>query len=248
MDGFLVNAKYEPIKRIGHGSYGSVYLARRKGAGSGQSFVVLKRVLIAEEGSKEAVEAHNEVKLLQRLRHKNIVAYKDSFVHDGALCIVMAYCAGGDVHTQIKTAREAGLRFTQDQVVDWLSQILEALAYLHEDKKILHRDLKSQNVFLVPEKAVALEDWVPRRDDPSVPRPKLKGGEELASMEANCLLHITHRTSNGWLFGVKDGSSQKGYFPASKVQMLASPGNVTVKLGTLASQSHSTVPTSWLAR
>eukprot|EP00286_Rhodomonas_abbreviata_P022449 CAMPEP_0181299854 /NCGR_PEP_ID=MMETSP1101-20121128/6574_1 /TAXON_ID=46948 /ORGANISM="Rhodomonas abbreviata, Strain Caron Lab Isolate" /LENGTH=126 /DNA_ID=CAMNT_0023405043 /DNA_START=309 /DNA_END=685 /DNA_ORIENTATION=+ len=126
MDGFLVNDKYEPVKRIGHGSYGSVYLARRKWAGSGKSFVVLKRVLLLEEGSKEGAEAHNEVRLLQRLRHRNIVLYKDSFIHDGALCIVMSYCAGGDVHSQIKTVRDAGLTFTVDQVLEWLVQVLEA--------------------------------------------------------------------------------------------------------------------------
>ena len=42
-----------------------------------------------------------QVKLLQRLRHKNIVAYRDSFVHDTYLCIVMAYCAGGDLQAQV---------------------------------------------------------------------------------------------------------------------------------------------------
>jgi len=98
-----------------------------------------------------------QVKLLQRLRHKNIVAYRDSFVHDNYLCIVMAYCAGGDLQAQIKCAREAGVIFTREQVVDWTSQILEALRYLHQDKHILHRDLKSQNVFLVPERVLVRE-------------------------------------------------------------------------------------------
>lgn len=117
MDGMrtdqLINDKYTAIKKIGHGSYGSVYLARRV---KGDGYVVLKRVFVVEEGSKEYQEAHNEVKMLQRLRHRNIVAYKDSFVHDGHLCIVMSYCAGGDIHSQIKAARQAGVLFTPDQV------------------------------------------------------------------------------------------------------------------------------------
>ncbi|MGB1605236.1 MAG: protein kinase domain-containing protein, partial [Promethearchaeia archaeon] len=73
----MLGDKYEPVKRIGHGSYGSVYLARPKRSRGG--FVVLKRVFVVEEGAKEHREAINEVKLLQRLRHKNIVAYRDSF-------------------------------------------------------------------------------------------------------------------------------------------------------------------------
>ena len=72
------------------------------------------------------------VRLLQRLRHKNIVAYRDSFVHDNYLCIVMAYCAGGDLQAQIKCAREAGMLFTREQVVDWIAQLIEALRYLHQ--------------------------------------------------------------------------------------------------------------------
>ncbi|EKX49520.1 hypothetical protein GUITHDRAFT_67704 [Guillardia theta CCMP2712] len=157
MEGGIVADRYEAIKRIGHGSYGSVYLARRRGTTS--SFVVLKRVFVVEEGSKEHKEAINEVKMLQRLRHRNIVAYKDSFIRDSHLCIVMAFCSGGDLHSQIRAARSSSRTFTMEQVLEWLAQILEALRYLHEEKRILHRDLKSQNVFIVPERQMALGDF-----------------------------------------------------------------------------------------
>lgn len=59
MERGLLGDKYEPVKRIGHGSYGSVYLARQQQGGSG--YVVLKRVFVVEEGAKEHREAINEV-------------------------------------------------------------------------------------------------------------------------------------------------------------------------------------------
>ena len=204
MEGALLGDKYEPVKRIGHGSYGSVYLAKPRH--NAATFVVLKRVFVVEEGAKEHLEAINEVKLLQRLRHKNIVAYRDSFVHDNYLCIVMDYCAGGDLQVQIKCAREAGVLFTRDQVVDWLSQILEALRYLHQDKHILHRDLKSQNVFVVPERVLVTKRCQalppatqPQNTQPpkSAPKETSKSESEAAAipwqLEEGDMVYVTHR-------------------------------------------------------
>ena len=195
----MLGDKYEPVKRIGHGSYGSVYLARPKRSRGG--FVVLKRVFVVEEGAKEHREAINEVKLLQRLRHKNIVAYRDSFVHDNYLCIVMAYCAGGDLQAQIKTARDAACLFTREQVIDWLAQLVEALRYLHQEHHILHRDLKSQNIFLVPERTLVTRST--RALPPPPPAPAGAGAGALArpdapapaswELQAGQSVYVTHR-------------------------------------------------------
>ena len=92
---------------------------------------------------------------MQKLRHPNIVSYKDSFTDkDGNLCIVMVYCEAGDMYKRIITTKEKGESFKETQILDWISQTVlfpstQALAihYLH-NQKILHRDLKSQNLFL----------------------------------------------------------------------------------------------------
>jgi serine/threonine protein kinase len=57
----------------------------------------------------------------------------------------MTYCEGGDIYDKIRDAN--GKHFTEDQVLDWFTQILLALHHLH-GKRILHRDLKAQNIFL----------------------------------------------------------------------------------------------------
>ena len=88
----------------------------------------------------------NEVRLLQRIRHTNIVSYKDSYVdREQYLNIVMIYCDGGDIYTKIKASK--GKNFPEEMIIDWLVQMALALLYLHE-RKILHRDMKTQNIFL----------------------------------------------------------------------------------------------------
>lgn len=86
------------------------------------------------------------MRLLQKIRHSNIVAYKDSYVdREQYLNIVMVYCDGGDIYSKIKGMK--GKNFTEDQILDWMVQMSLALFYLHE-RKILHRDMKTQNIFL----------------------------------------------------------------------------------------------------
>jgi NIMA (never in mitosis gene a)-related kinase len=53
----------------------------------------------------------------------------------------MDYCDGGDLHSRIKAQR--GILFTEDQILDWFVQITLALKHVH-DRKVLHRDIKSQ--------------------------------------------------------------------------------------------------------
>jgi len=134
---------YELVKTIGGGNFGQVYLARHRLEGKNY---VLKKVKTRDMSSKDRENTENEVRLLQKLRHANIVGYKDSFLdREQFLNIVMVYCEGGDMYTKIKNAK--GKNFTEDQILEWFAQILLAIHYLHE-RRILHRDLKTQNIFL----------------------------------------------------------------------------------------------------
>lgn len=83
-----------------------------------------------EDKVRENIE--NELKLLQKLRHTNIVSFKDSFTDkDGNLCIVMVYCEMGDMHLKIKQTKERGKSFTEAQILDWFMQTALAIYYLH---------------------------------------------------------------------------------------------------------------------
>ncbi|KAL4507112.1 hypothetical protein ABPG72_001905 [Tetrahymena utriculariae] len=134
---------YETVKLIGSGAFGQVYLVKHKRE---DKMYVNKKIKTRDMSQKDRENTENEVRLLQKLRHANIVAYKDSYMdREQYLNIVMIHCEGGDMHNRIKNQK--GKNFPEDQIQDWLAQMALALFYLHE-KKILHRDLKTQNIFL----------------------------------------------------------------------------------------------------
>uniref|UniRef100_A0A8C6W6W7 non-specific serine/threonine protein kinase n=1 Tax=Nannospalax galili TaxID=1026970 RepID=A0A8C6W6W7_NANGA len=92
---------------------------------------------------KEA--AKKEVVLLAKMKHPNIVTFFSSFQESSRLLIVMEYCDGGDLMKRIQ--RQRGILFSEDQILGWFVQISLGLKHIH-DRKILHRDIKAQNIFL----------------------------------------------------------------------------------------------------
>lgn len=74
------------------------------------------------------------------------------------LCIVMDYCEGGDMFHKIAKQKELGTLFPEHQIVTWLTQMALAMNYVH-DKKILHRDLKTQNIFLTSKGDIKIGDF-----------------------------------------------------------------------------------------
>ncbi|KAK3579311.1 hypothetical protein CHS0354_029593 [Potamilus streckersoni] len=144
--------QFELIKSIGKGSYGEVTLARHK---RDRKQYVLKKINLKKASNRERKSAEQEAKLLSKLKHPNIVSYKDSFEKDGFLYIAMQYCDGGDLYNRLK--EQHGALLEERQLVEWFVQIAMALQYMHE-RNILHRDLKTQNIFLTKSKIIKVGD------------------------------------------------------------------------------------------
>jgi len=136
--------KYDPIRLVGKGSFGSVYLVRRRRDGA---HFVLKNMQIRNVPEKELQSYQNEVRLLTELEHPGIVSHIESFI-DGDkqhMCIVMGYCEGGDLAAFLK--HKKGVPMRESEVLYHFVQMALALLFMHE-KNILHRDLKTQNIFI----------------------------------------------------------------------------------------------------
>lgn len=107
---------------------------------------------------KEQQSALLEANLLRQLKHVNIVSYTASFVEKGVLIIIMEYCEVGDLSHHIKKKKENKERFTEDEILNWFIQIAIALEYIH-GRKVIHRDIKTSNIFLTGNGTVKLGDF-----------------------------------------------------------------------------------------
>ncbi|KAM7143061.1 serine/threonine-protein kinase Nek1 isoform 8-T13 [Molossus nigricans] len=145
--------KYVKLQKIGEGSFGKAILV--KSAEDGRQYVI-KEINISRMSNKEREESRREVAVLANMKHPNIVQYRESFEENGSLYIVMDYCEGGDLFKRINAQK--GILFQEDQILDWFVQICLALKHVH-DRKILHRDIKSQNIFLTKDGTIQLGDF-----------------------------------------------------------------------------------------
>ena len=134
-------------KALGKGAFGSVRIVTRK---EDKKIYAMKSVNIGKLDNKEKEAALNEVRILASLNHPNIIGYKEAFYDEPSktLNIVMEYADDGDIAQKIKENLKRRLRFEESTLWEWIIQILEGLKYLH-DNKIMHRDLKCANIFLM---------------------------------------------------------------------------------------------------
>ena len=137
---------YKKLRKIGKGTYSTVWLAQH--TQSLRHFAV-KEVQTRNLDQKELTNQINEVDVLRKLSHPNIVKYHEDFVDkpSGNLCIVMEHCEGGDLQSLIKRNKAKGLRFSEQTVVGYFYQLVLGLRELHA-QRIIHRDLKTANILL----------------------------------------------------------------------------------------------------
>ena len=100
------------------------------------------------------------------LKHPNVIEYYDSFLHERAtMMIVMEYAAGGTLYDLLESKAAQSAYLDEDQEIAFLfAQIVLSMHLIHS-RNILHRDLKSQNIFLSRNRdfvKVKISHWVNR--------------------------------------------------------------------------------------
>ena len=146
---------YEIIKKIGEGSYGVVYLIKHK---KKSKLYVLKKIDLKDLSEGEIKETYNEVNLLKKLDHPNIIKFIEVIKSPRYLEIITEYAEKGDLYSQICLQKQHKKRLPEKIIIDWLVQTCQALKYIHS-KHIIHRDIKPQNIFLSDNGSIKLGDF-----------------------------------------------------------------------------------------
>ncbi|KAJ3553208.1 hypothetical protein NM688_g3741 [Phlebia brevispora] len=131
---------YEILSQVGEGTFGKVYKARNTGNGR---YVALKRIRMEAERDGFPVTAMREIKLLQSLRHDNIVRLYEMMVSNGSVYMVFEYMD----HDLTGILSQTQFSFTPAHLKSLCRQMLAGLAYLHH-KGVIHRDIKGSNILI----------------------------------------------------------------------------------------------------
>ncbi|KAM8902493.1 serine/threonine-protein kinase Nek3 isoform 3-T3 [Spinachia spinachia] len=144
--------RYSLQKVIGEGSFGRALLVRCKNT---QEKYVVKEVQLPKNPSK-LENSRREAILLSRMKHLHIVAFREAFEADDLLCIVMEYCSAGDLLQRIR--QQKNMQICVEDILRWFAQMCAATVHIH-DKRVLHRDLKSKNIFLTDNGTIKVGDF-----------------------------------------------------------------------------------------
>ena len=131
---------------IGIGAFSKTYLTSKKDDPNKYATKVYDREEI--DKSERMNNLRNEITILQYLNHPNIVKFQDVKKSKRHYYIIMEYCNGGELSKALeKYINKYGKPFPEELVQHFMKQIISAFKYIHE-KKIIHRDIKLDNILL----------------------------------------------------------------------------------------------------
>ncbi|KAG5367866.1 CTD kinase subunit alpha [Yarrowia sp. E02] len=138
----LTSSIFDRVTQVGEGTYGKVYKAINQVSGTTSA---LKRLRLETEREGFPVTALREIKLLQSLRHDNIISLKEMMVEEKGVFMIFGYMS----HDLSGILAQPDVKLEEGHIKFLFRQILSGLTYIHQ-RGILHRDIKGSNI-LTPE-------------------------------------------------------------------------------------------------
>ena len=147
---------FQILSKLGEVAYSTVFKVKRI---IDNQIYALKKVKLLNLSEKEKENSLNEVRILASVKSNFVVSYKEAFFDekDNTLCIVMEFADRGDLYQQIVAHKKTAKFFEESDICRIFIQLVKGLKALH-DLKILHRDMKSANVFLFSNGCAKLGD------------------------------------------------------------------------------------------
>ena len=142
---------YKIVKKIGKGSYGNVYIVSKK-----EKRYAMKKINIINQDFKEKINLINEIRILKYSCCPYILNFLDVKYNGYNVEIITDLIKYGDLHSIIK--KQNGIRFNEEKIWSYFIQTCFGVEYLHNNN-IIHRDLKSANIFLDENDKIVIGDF-----------------------------------------------------------------------------------------
>ena len=145
---------YKKIKILGRGSYGNVYLV--KNLSNSDSKLYALKTSINNTNGRTSYE--NEIKLLQLIKHKNIISIIEFYKTRCKLNIIMEYAENGNLEDKIAFHKKKRIKFTDSEIKKIIMSTTTGIGHLHKNN-IIHRDIKPSNILITKSFQIKIADF-----------------------------------------------------------------------------------------
>ena len=146
--------KYKIIDIITKNKIKKVFLAERI---SNKEKIIIKEINLLNLNEQQKNIITQEGIIFLNLKHDNIVNYEEFHIENNEVYIIMEYCEE-DLSKKIQRQKNLNQYFEEKQIIDWFIEICEGIKFIH-DKKILYKNLNTENIFLTKDNHIKLGDF-----------------------------------------------------------------------------------------